>query len=390
MAREKFQFQKYDETDMRDMRDSSGSRFRSVFKQIEGLSAFKVGSQNLVRILPPTWPSARKFALELWQHFQVGPDNQRYLCPEQMFNVFNQIGMELPVEPRCAPCDSLRDAQSDGDGALADDLKPKRSWALFLIDRNTTDKDNIYFWAMPYTVNKDLAQAILSDQEAGILQVHDPYDGYDLDFSTEGKGIKTNYGRVNIGRRPTPLHSDDAIMNKWLDFITAHPLPTMLQFYPYDEVARLLCGKPSAEDEPGDAPSGRGGLPPDPDKKDDDLPAAWDASGQPVEEQAGTGKDDDLNREAFESAKQMSRGDLNAYIVKHALTLEDPDELGKKQLVDLVTAHVVSTFTPQPNAETVTEPALESKKPNETPQADEGEGRDHFEQLRNRYRQPSE
>ena len=325
MARkEKFQYNRRAVADTQAVRDSSGYTFRPLIVDGLGINSFRPEPSNLIRLLPPTWDQARHLALETWVHYGIGSDQDSYICPHQMDSIFAQIGIELPVESRCAVCTARGRAQDDGEGELADDLRPTKRWAGYVINRNKLE-DGIIFWAMPHTLNKSLATSMLSEQEAGIISIDDPYEGYDVSFAREGTGKKTKYVGLTIARKQTPLSTDERLMDVWLEKVVKNPIPKILRFYPYEEIERALRGQKPREDEDTRTQP----APEQPSREPDvaQRPATTEPDPAPPEDKA-------YNPPAVDD---LSRTELITFINKEKLSFSGPlDDMGRKELVDII------------------------------------------------------
>lgn len=375
-ARERFKYTAPSVADIKDVRDASGYAFNSLTKPEAQLSNLKHEASNLVRLLPATWEGARYVAFPMWVHYNIGPDRDAYLCTEEMAAEYERAGLVFPGEdpPRCAACDARRAAREAGEEKLADDLRSTRRWAAYVINRSAPD-DGVLFWSVPHTVNKGLAGAMMDDNEEGVLPITDIDSGYDFSFSKEGSGLKTKYSAMTVARRPTPLSTRETDIEKWLSFVLDHPIPNVLQFYPYSEIQRALQGKSTrpTEDEQqaqrddtqrvqvGGAPSA------EPIQSTDEPPA-------PVRENVEV---------TAEQINAMSRRELITFVRENGLPM-DPD--GYEDKTDLATAVITGlglnkAATPPP--ETITEPQSAAV---DVAVEDKG-GQSRLELLRQRHRQ---
>lgn len=194
---------------------------------------------NAIRVLPPTWEGAEHFGLDIHVHFQVGADAQAYLCPAKMKN------------ERCPICEERDRAMAHGDQEYADKLKPNRRVLVYLVNRNE-EKDGPIVWSMPWTIDRDICKLVVDKRTGEILPIDDPDNGFDIFFERKGKGERTEYIGIAIDRRPSPLGDD-----RWLEFVMSNPLPTLLNFYPYEHIAKVFGGAAAAGKEDA-APTRRG------------------------------------------------------------------------------------------------------------------------------------
>jgi len=188
--------------------------------------------QNRIRILPPTWEDARHYGYDIYIHYGVGADNQSYLCLQKMKN-----------KP-CPICEERAKASSKGDDEAAKAYAPKKRVMVYMIDRKNED-EGVKVWAMPWTLDRDLAERQVDPDTNEVLLIDDPDEGYDVMFSREVKGGNTRfagYVGIDIARRPSPLSDDEDQMRDWLSFIVDNPIPSILRFYDYDHIKRVFFG----------------------------------------------------------------------------------------------------------------------------------------------------
>lgn len=196
---------------------------------------------NIVRILPPTWDNAEHFGVDIFVHYGIGPDRQSYLCLNRMKG------------ERCPICDERALALKDGDTAYAKDLEPRRRVLVYVIDRDA-EKEGLQAWAMPQSVDQDLAKVSIDKRSGAVLPIDHPYKGYDIEFDREGKQKNTKYKGLMIARDSTELGDD-----RWLEEAEQAPLPTILAYHDYDYIKSIFDaggGQPAGGDD-GRRDSGR-------------------------------------------------------------------------------------------------------------------------------------
>jgi hypothetical protein len=202
---------------------AGGGDFDKILR--DDIKMFKVNDgDNTIRIMPPTWDAPEHFGYDIHVHSGIGPDQQTYLCLDKMKG-----------EP-CPICDERKQAIADNDEEYADELKPVKRVLVALIDRDH-EKDGPQVWAMPWGVDRDLCALVVDKKSGEVLPIDDPENGYDVEFTRTGTGIKTKYVGLQISRRESDLGND-----KWLDFMVDNPLPDLLQFYSYDHIAKVFGG----------------------------------------------------------------------------------------------------------------------------------------------------
>lgn len=210
--------------------EQSGYNNRSIVKGDITQYRPKDGD-NLIRILPPTFDDAEHYGYELWVRYGIGPDQDSFLDLNKM------LGQPDPIE------EERMEAMQDNDKDYADKLQSKKRVGVYLIDRDEEDK-GIQFWSMPWTMDADITTLAVDKRTGEVLDIDDPEDGYDIEFTKTGKGIKTQYGGLGIARKSSPLDNDEA-----LEAAIETPLPEALQYYDYDEIAKCFSAGGGYDDD---------------------------------------------------------------------------------------------------------------------------------------------
>jgi hypothetical protein len=179
---------------------------------------------NILRILPPTWKDPEHYGFDIYVNYGVGADRQAYLDLDKM------LGKPDPIAEERAK------ALRDGDEQYAKDLAPKRRCGVWIIDRDA-EKEGVQFWAMPWTIDADIAKLTTDKRTGEVLNIDDPENGYDIEFEKVGKGRNTKYEAVAIARRSSPLGS-----KKWLEFALDNPIPDQLVYHDYEHIAKTFGG----------------------------------------------------------------------------------------------------------------------------------------------------
>lgn len=192
--------------------------------------------ENCIRILPATWDDADHFGLDIFVHYNVGPDSSAFLDLQRM------KGEPDPIT------EAFDAAMAEGDEEYAKELRSVKRVLVYLIDRDKP-KEGVQMWAMPWTVDKDIATQSTDSRTRELLYVDDPDEGYDVYISREGTGARTKY-TVKIARNPSAIDLDDTAM----DILESHPLPSCLNFHSYEHIAQVFSGKkPKKADADADA-----------------------------------------------------------------------------------------------------------------------------------------
>ncbi len=209
---------------------------------------------NKIRILPQTWKmgEAEHFSYKVWMHAGIGPDNGQYLSLHKMKDEDDPIR------------DERARAVRDGDEDYARKLEPRDRQVVWLIDRNADDPQP-QLWILPFNVDKELAVRQI-DEDGQVIAIDDPYDGYDVTFRKQGKGLKTRYIGIDVSRRPSPISDDDDEVDEILAHISENPVPDCLLFRTYEYINKQFGGKGKDKDVDRD----------DDDSDDDSTEYTWD------------------------------------------------------------------------------------------------------------------
>jgi hypothetical protein len=280
--------------------------------------------ENTIRLLPPTWDGANAIGYQLFAHYQIGPDNSSYLCLEQM-----------KKEP-CPICEERMEADKRGDDDVANELKPKKRVAVYIIDRAQESKGP-QLWVMPWTVDRDIAALMFDKKTKGVLAIDSPEDGYDVSFEKVKKAQFFEYTGVQIDRRPSPLSEDEDDHEKWMQYIIENPIPDVLQFAEYDHIREAFGGEitESKEAKKAKADKAKAKKAKDEDDEDDedDKPAK---RGTLNKKPKGKPKDDDEDEDDDKPAKPKKKAKgLPTWEEVHELDEEDLTALAEEHEVDL-------------------------------------------------------
>lgn len=185
----------------------------------------------MIRIMPPTFEGAQHYGLDIFIHYNVGPDNQQYLCLDKM------LGQPCPC------CEAVRAAQRRSDTDFVKALAISKRVLAWVINRQEEAAGPLVY-SMPWTLDRDFSALSIDKRTGEVLCIDDPVNGYDIDFKKTGKGVNTKYIGIAIARRSTPLHPQQQKMDDWLNFIMDNTLMDVLKFYSYDHIQKALNGPP--------------------------------------------------------------------------------------------------------------------------------------------------
>jgi hypothetical protein len=238
VKKERFKYRPREKDTVKKRANQSGGLFDSIFKSQFATFTPKEGDYRL-RVLPPTWPDAQHFGLDIYVHYGIGSDNQSYLCLDKM------LGEKCPI------CEQRKVAERSGDPEYARSLVPTKRVLVWVLDR-ADEESGPQLWSMAWTIDRDLANLSIDKASGELLLIDDPEDGYDIEFVRTGKGLKTKYSGTAVARRSSPLADDQDQADEWLKFVQDNPLTEVLQYFDYDHIASVAEGAAKKEDEEED------------------------------------------------------------------------------------------------------------------------------------------
>lgn len=285
----KFSYQKRDYKQARKRAEQHAGSRDNYIKDVVDL--YKPGEgDNLIRIIPPTWEGNDHYGLDIYVHYNVGPDSAAYLCLNKMLD-----------EP-CPICEERNRAEAEGDKDYAKKLRPTKRVLFYLVDRDK-EAEGIKAWASPWTIDKDIMIQSTDSRTQEFYAVDDPDEGYDITIKREGTGERTEY-TVRMARRESELDLTDAM----LDIMEDTPIPEILQYFPYDRIAQVFGGQsaPAATTKDDD---------------DDDKPARSSRRSREPEPEID---------DTWEDVQETEGEKLDDLVEKYKLEL-DPGEFGSDQ-----------------------------------------------------------
>lgn len=237
----------------------SGGLYDSYLKQ--GIQMYKAKEGDCtVRILPGSWEDTEKWGagweISIWVHFGIGSDESSFLCLDKM------LGKECPI------CEA-RHETSDEDEQSS--LKPSLRALCWVIDRDN-EKAGPMLWSMPNSLFREINLRSIEKKTNTPILIDHPEEGFDLMFTRTGTGLKTKYTGVEIERDSSPVHDDQKLQKRWLDYIEDNPLPEVLNYYEPAYLEKVLRGKVDrrTRDEDEDAPPTRVRRTREPEPEDED------------------------------------------------------------------------------------------------------------------------
>ena len=274
-----FQYRERSSDAVRRRANQSGGAFDSLFRSDVDVISIKEGDWRL-RICPPSWndrmlddlgiihparpddwdpEGADDFGLEVYVHFGVGADNQKYLCPKKMKGEPCPVCEERERAAAAGPSEGETDKQHE---EYLRNLQPTKRVVAYVIDRDERNSGP-QLWNMAWSMDRDLNRLSIDKETQAAICIDHPEEGYDVEFTVTGSGIKTKYGGIAISRRSTPLSDNPDRQEDWLRTIEENPIPELLVFFDYEHMkassAGQRRGRPEDEDRRGgrDAPPAR-------------------------------------------------------------------------------------------------------------------------------------
>jgi hypothetical protein len=183
--------------------------------------------ENCVRILPPSpiWeassPRACRDDLEHGAHAHgIGPERGSVVC---LFHMRRQA---------CPICEERARAERAKDEETTKDLRAVKRVLTFIINRKDEAQGPLV-WAMPYTVDRDIAKACKDRSTGEHYFIDRPDDGYDVYFDRDGQQMLTKYTGVALAKRPSP------VAPKIVEWLETHSQHEARHWRDYVEVKRL-------------------------------------------------------------------------------------------------------------------------------------------------------
>jgi hypothetical protein len=228
-----FKYRKRSAEDVKKRADQRGGNFDSPVKS--GIDMWRpAAGENVIRILPATWDDYEHYGYDVYMHRFIGSDSSNYICLNKMKG------------KHCPACAEQKAAKDGGEDDEAKQLAyAKRCW-VWIIDRN--DKSETpQVWDMSWSQDRDIS-GLTYFKSGKVLLIDHPDDGYDVIVKKTGSGLKTKYS-FNIERDSSPISDDEEKQEEILNYIQEHPIPTVLNFFSADHIAKKLEGTTEDKDD---------------------------------------------------------------------------------------------------------------------------------------------
>jgi hypothetical protein len=202
-----------------------GGDFIGMIRDEYKTYAMKKGS-NFIRILPPTWEDPEHFGMDIYVHFGVGPERGSLICLAKM------KGTACPI------CEARTALERSGDQKAADEIKPSRRVAMWVLDRLDTavKREEPLVLVCSWTVDRDISAQARDMRSGEVYLIDHPDEGYDIGFEKIGDSLQTKYTGFQLAKRPSSVPS------YVLDYISEHPIPNTFMWRTYDEMRAIYEG----------------------------------------------------------------------------------------------------------------------------------------------------
>ncbi len=205
---------------------------------------------NWVRILPPTWDDPKHYGMDLFVHYNVGPDRLTVLCPTKMMETAKSLGLTEHTHGRCPICEAKGRAEKADDKERANELRWTKRVGVWMLDLKDADAGP-QLWSMPQSVDVAFAK-LARDPRSGAQYILDhPDQGFGITFEKEGEQLTTKYNGYRLDKDPS------SVEEAFLEFIEEEPIYKQLIWRDYDTLKALYQGAAGAGAEAGPAPEPR-------------------------------------------------------------------------------------------------------------------------------------
>lgn len=253
-------------------------------------------------------------------HYGVGADRGQYLCLHKM------KGEADPINEEREKFKSSMEADNKEDQKYLKELEAKRRVGVYLIDRDH-QKEGVQFWAMPWTIDRDIVKVSVDKDSGEVLPIDHPEDGYDITFEKSGAKDRTEYNGVAIARRSSPLGKD-----AWMDFAIENPITEILQYFSYEDIAKAFGGVGSHKEKSRDDDGRRS-------SRDDDRDPPARSRDREDDRPTRGGRDerrDDPPAITWESIHEMTLRELKDVIEDEKLDINPKEAKDDEDLADWI------------------------------------------------------
>jgi len=339
-----WQYKRPSQDAMKRKAESAGSRFRGKgYLQSDLYKAYVPrDGQNKLRIVPPLEVDVLEwYGLDVGLHRNVGLQKDMYLCLRYM-----SLG-ECPI------CELQTKELWDEDPNLAKTYYPEKRclvWVVDLLSENAMKE--LMLWSVAQGTLSDIHNVTVDPETGKMIDLMDPRDGVAVFFKKSGKGIKTEYDSILLGKTAVPL--PDAILNQ------RKPVADLLIVPTYEEVkaATDFTGKSTwaGTDTPAGTPPAASAPPSEAEVE--------------VEEEAGGCVLDGMSRDELKAFKVQYKADIAE--LQFTISAKWTDEELKDQiLAALAKANRMDLVVAEAAGETEAEAEPDAPPPEPEPAADD-------------------
>lgn len=200
-----------------------------------GITQYKTESgSNFIRIISPKFDGYKKvpyFGKEIHTHTKVGADERTFLCLKKMYD-----------EP-CPVCELYEEIKNkDAKDVRLKALRTSTRYLFFVVDVTdaTTESKGLRWFDSPVGVNDNIIELSRDRRKGGVIDVSDPDNGRDIEFTKTGSGLKTTYKAFR-------LVENDPIPDEWLEDVP-NDFDEVLKKPEYADVAAEVSGMPDEGD----------------------------------------------------------------------------------------------------------------------------------------------
>jgi hypothetical protein len=188
-----------------------------------------------LRFLYATWEGATHFGIDADIHRNAGVDRDRVISRASMGHKDDALR------------DYIQELKAEGKKRAADDMYAGARVLYYVVDLDNPLL-GVQVMEQPQKADRALAKACRDPETGETLHIDDPEEGHVVIFYREKNdgGFAENQRFQVIGRRE-PLSDDPDQMDEWLEFISEHPLPTVLNVLENDELERMVAGMKAAD-----------------------------------------------------------------------------------------------------------------------------------------------
>ncbi len=172
-----------------------------------------------IRFLPP-WSVEGDIGYESRWHWNIGPEHKALPCPHA-------------IEKECPLCDYVRELRTKKDSRAQDMYARKRIYYNVII-RGQEEK-GVQIFASGIRMYENILSYLYDDEWGDITDV---VVGRDMILERTGQGKEDTQYTLKPKAQPSPIHTDQLIVDKWLEDI--HNLSEVITYPEVEDVQKLV------------------------------------------------------------------------------------------------------------------------------------------------------